>query len=1068
MKNELPEKTTEYLKKHRQNSSRNRFLLFLSCITVFSVVYLLIIPATTMEKTPICGLEEHTHGESCYEYVTVTAADGVTEEEARTDGAADTANENPSDAGSNEQTDGTAGTGEEPYGDAETDGDENPSDEEKLTAENGADETETDTAYAAEGGTALPVSAGNAEKSKTEEPVTEKVLICTKTVHKHDEMLCYDEGETLSDFICGFGGHTHTNTCFGADGQLVCSVPEHTHTDKCRRDYSAPVTVFSARTDSGITVGAECGIDGQNILSAAEINGEELNTLRSVLNPSGKLDFAFSLSLKNGKKDVQPNGRVKITVKGLDLELDADELAFTGFLTDTDNVKNSQKIENIEYDGDTVSFETDRISPFYLTADYRDNGNIVGEQADPTAIIRLKKSGYFDYWQKIIDSEAEAEAKAEAVSAGNGTLRRTPRQPSTGGPSDVQIKSGGGTKTSDDGIVTVSKTIAGTDIENVFDISLKVTTKEEIKTYYKDPDASIVIVMDISNTMASSFGSTTRYEAAMKAAETFIDKFAQESAGVSKIGYVAFNTSAKTIFPLQKCSTPAQATALKNKMRTETGKIISAAGYAGSHERFTNIEGGLKLGRDMLTSSGNKYKYIIFLSDGFPTTYVSSGYTGYDPYCSSGTPGNNGVFYDFVKRKYCPYGTSYSDKAAILARQMASDIKNRGMKIFSIGIDVGGQTVQAYVDQTAGKNFSVVDRTSTVYEVGSATSAQAYKNWLKNSIGSGYYYDSTNQSGLINAYTKIFEEMKKYSEQEMASLWVTIDPMPATIDPYKIIDFVGFYNKSGVLSGQKLIGSAALNAENTADYLTDKTEINWDLKKSGFTKQTEGSVTTYYYELIYRVRLENETAGFAENVSYNTNDPTYLEYQTILNMDGNLTYSEVRTVSFPIPSVEGYLSELEFIKKDSRGEIVPSAVFTLRHDTAVCSVCRGDSTAVHLNDMTASSGADGKVRFTNIPSGHIYTLKETTVPEGYLTNGDTYSVTVAFDVITVTVTHPNGSVETWNTDGGGTIVNVNKSVVLPATGGNIILLYITGAALVFTSLCLLTVIGLKRKKGRRI
>ena len=231
---------------------------------------------------------------------------------------------------------------------------------------------------------------------------------------------------------------------------------------------------------------------------------------------------------------------------------------------------------------------------------------------------------------------------------------------------------------------------------------------------------AVVIVMDISNTMTYGFGNTTRYEAAMLAAEQFLDEFSESNQlGVSKIGYVAFNTDAHQIFDLSRCKDSGEANSLKNLMRTETGDIIAVQGYDVSHSRFTNIEAGLKMGQDMLEKASNKNKYIVFLSDGFPTTYISSGYSGYDPYCTGGTPGNNGVFYDFVTRKYCLYGTSYSDKAAIRAREMAVSIKNDGVKIFSIGVDVGGQTVKRYVDQTAGNNsFSVVDRTKDSYEIG--------------------------------------------------------------------------------------------------------------------------------------------------------------------------------------------------------------------------------------------------------------------------------------------------------------------------------------------------------------
>ena len=214
----------------------------------------------------------------------------------------------------------------------------------------------------------------------------------------------------------------------------------------------------------------------------------------------------------------------------------------------------------------------------------------------------------------------------------------------------------------------------------MFDITLTVQTPTKVSEFYEEPDMAVVIVMDISNTMNSNFGGKTRYAAAMEAANQFLDKFAAASKGVSKVGYVAFNTNAHKIFDLQECSSTTQANRLKDQMLQKTGRIINADGYAKSHDRFTNIEAGLKLGRDMLASATNQNKYIIFLSDGFPTTYVSSGYRGYDPYCTAGTPGRDGVFYDSVTKKYCQYGTSYSDKAAIRAREMASQIKEWELK----------------------------------------------------------------------------------------------------------------------------------------------------------------------------------------------------------------------------------------------------------------------------------------------------------------------------------------------------------------------------------------------------
>ena len=560
---------------------------------------------------------------------------------------------------------------------------------------------------------------------------------------------------------------------------------------------------------------------------------------------------------------------------------------------------------------------------------------------------------------------------------------------------------------------------------------------------------AVVIVMDISNTMNSAFGDYTRYTAAMAAAESFLDKFAGASNGVSKIGYVAFNTDAHQIFGLQACSTKSQANALKNLMRTETGKIINAAGYGDSKKRFTNVEAGLKMGWDMVKNAPNPNKYIIFLSDGFPTTYISNGYTGYDTYDTAGS-----IFKDRVLNKPCSYGTSYSDEAAIRARKMAVSIKNSGVQIFSIGVDVGGQTIQQYITQSENANgFSVVDRTSTSYEIGDASSTEAYKNWLRNSIGSGIYYDSTNLSGLQAAYDDIFAKIKQTHEESARAMWVTNDPIP--VDGAGNVEFIGLYDKDGVL-GDNVIGASGLDAENTASFETERKAISWDLKKSGYTETTSGNTTTYRFTLKYRVRLMNEASGFKEGTTYPTNDKTTLTYKVIESNNGVKKVSEARTIEYPIPSVKGYLAELGFSKTDDGGLTVPGAEFTLAHNTEVCRFCRGDGkTQVAISDFTATSGSDGTVSFARIPSGHTYTLEETTVPAGYLPSGIKYSVTVAYDVITVTPSEGE-----WS----GTVVN-RRQPVLPATGGAGTALYAIGG-IALMAISLLYRCKLKRRRGK--
>lgn len=625
--------------------------------------------------------------------------------------------------------------------------------------------------------------------------------------------------------------------------------------------------------------------------------------------------------------------------------------------------------------------------------------------------------------------------------------------------SDQQVVNPGGEET--DEAVKISKTIEGTDLENVFDITLKVQTSMNISTFSTEPDMAVVIVMDISNTMTENFGGKTRYEAAMKAAENFLDHFASVSEGVSQIGYVAFNTDAHQIFGLQSCSSGAEATKLKDTMRRQTGNIINADGYGKGTSRFTNMEAGLQMGKDMLANARNKNKFIIFLSDGFPTTYVSSGYSGYDPYDPEGK-----IFYDKVLGVPCVYGTSYSDEAAIRARKMAASIKANGINIFSIGVDIGGQTIQDYITSSEGsqsEGFSVVDRTGTTYEIGRADSAEDYENWLKNSIGSGYYYNSTNLSGLQDAYNQIFEEMQSIHEEGAKANWVTEDPLPTVGQTTESVEFIGFYRLNGELTNI-LYGKHEQGGEDSATYSGDR-KIRWDLKKSGYDMSYDGSKTLYTYSVTYRVRLKNEVNAdsdqfFVENAVYPTNDTTTLSYQVVKSENGQEYFSEPKTLEYPIPSVKGYLGELTFQKQSSDGAALAGATFTLSHDTSQCSQCRGDGTSVDIEPFEAVSDSAGTVSFARIPSGHIYTLAEASPPPGYNPFEGSYTVKVAYDKVSVT---PKDSTAEWT----GKVTN-NPIPRLPETGGPGTLLYaMGGAALMAISLWYGFTLRRRRERGAR-
>ena len=773
--------------------------------------------------------------------------------------------------------------------------------------------------------------------------------------------------EEVPELVCGLEEHEHTDTCYSADGELLCKLEEHRHSDAC----------YAALSDEP---------------QEPSYTEEELEAFL--------LDFTQQVE----------------QFEALEELTDEDISAAQELLTELEQAHQDGQLSDEDY----VSLY-ERVQAL-LTDEYE----AIAEPCVGTNWMLLRDSGWLEeYADAAYDGYDDDNGEIALFAQNAPTLVQ-----STNAHSPQQIRKEGGSAESNDG-VSVSKTIARTDLENVFDITLQVRTPRTISEVIEEPDMAVVIVMDISNTMNSNFGGSTRYKAAMDAAADFLDKFADSnSLGVSKVGYVAFNTDAHQIFGLQDCSSQQKATQLKQTMRTETGKIINAAGYGNAHSRFTNIEAGLKMGSDMLASATNKNKYIIFLSDGFPTTYIRSGYSGYDPYDTTGK-----IFYDHVLNKPTSYGTSYSDEAAIRARNMAQNIKNAGTTIFSIGVDVGGQTIQQYITQSENANgFSVVDRTGTSYEIGDPRSTESYKNWLSNSIGSGYYYDSTDTNGLLDAYEQIFETIKTTIESASKADWVASDPMPVGGGEVDAVEFIGLFNRGGNGYYEELSGVNQPGEENTASFADNA--ITWDLKQSGYTTETDGGTTTYIYTLHYRVRLQNEQDGFIERNVYETNGKTTLKYRVIETVNGKVQVSDQKELEFPIPSVEGYLGELTFLKQDNRGNALAGAEFTLTH-SANCKKCRGDGVnQVSVAPRMAVSGENGEVNFSDIPSGHSYDLSETKVPDGYSKTGEHYVVTVAYDEVTVQVLGANyAPIGSLNTDGTGVIVN-NTYYALPSTGGS--------------------------------
>ena len=578
---------------------------------------------------------------------------------------------------------------------------------------------------------------------------------------------------------------------------------------------------------------------------------------------------------------------------------------------------------------------------------------------------------------------------------------------------EQQITKNGGEEVGDG--VKISKMIYPTDIENYFDIVLNVQTRRKAISQ----DLAVVIVMDISRTMIENKlenEDTTRLRAALTAGRTFLETFAKNSNNSTakrKIGYVAFNRDGHILYDIGDCK---DADSVANIVEQKTLEITTTIDednetYKKSKDRFTNIEGGLQVAYDMLYNNNEtkdiKNKYIIFLSDGFPTTYLWKDYLGHDAIRS-----DKGILYDDLRDKPMTYGTNYSERGARKAQEKATSLKNKGTIIYSIGtgIDKNAKTIEDYDNAALGKEFSTIDRfNKKEYAIGN--SLNDFKLWLggnttNHSIGPGigsgydnYYYDVKNSKNMEDAYNKIFENIEKLTKAS----WVAEDPMNDESISTKNIEFVGIFDKSN--SKDNISDSVSLgnNSDNTASYNPSDDKINWDLKNSNYTTFVEDNTTYYNYQLKYRIRLKNENNAFETNVSNLTNGKTTLSY--IVQENNNPP--KLKTIDFPIPEVVGYLGELTFNKisnyKISNYNNMPlnGITFRLVHDSNC--PCMKERKHIDENYSMDSTSNNGVVTFNKVPSGHIYKLYEVSSDGLHEVDKTEYEVNVSYGVTTTNI-----------------------------------------------------------------
>ncbi|MCL1858786.1 MAG: Cna B-type domain-containing protein [Oscillospiraceae bacterium] len=528
-----------------------------------------------------------------------------------------------------------------------------------------------------------------------------------------------------------------------------------------------------------------------------------------------------------------------------------------------------------------------------------------------------------------------------------------------------------------DAWVGISKTIEGTDVENEFEITLTVETKQESSTVNENLDASAVLVLDMSGSMwfCATCGSgnngslgthsnvnnsttnpcysrrgqaiteaQTRYYALREAAKTFVDTFAQDedeaylTDGTSRyISIVVFGSSgvAQTIGGNYwvDVATEAGRTAVTSYLNGLTA--FTNTSNTATNGYYTAIECGLAVARNLyirsnVTNTNNRIlpkatitnNNVVLFTDGVPNRGGNSG---------TGTTGlsisSNG-------------GHSLSN-----TQLRASEIKS-------------------------GSTGTTPRHAAALYAI---AYAEANIQTLQNIVNGSNGNSSNNSSHVYSATTANLSDIFETLSKEITS--------SAGTGGLVVTDPMGDHIVWSVIEDQSQTGITG-----------DLDGFTWMPTDDGTGPDANG---WYTYTYKYKITLNNLDDAY-EGGPTDTNGKTSLAFSIVEN--GQTTGSF--TKDFNVPQVAGFEADptLSFKKvgHDNANIGLEGIKFTLE------STDIGDD-GKPLWEDTAESLADGTVTFGAIPSGHTYILKEDFIPAAlagiYDSNEQEYTVVVSWGEI---------------------------------------------------------------------
>lgn len=240
MNSSLLERARAFLQAQRKKKIWYRLTTSMAAVVVFITTYMLILPAITMERDAVCGLEEHTHIEECY-----------------------------------------AESGELICGRTVHEHTDACYEQQDVILENAEDD-----AAAASSGTG---SAGASDSLLLEavEEVDDPGLVSVEKESAEAAVGAATEKETAEEteivnYICGMEEHCHTDACYAeneaGERTIVCGKEEHTHGAEC---VGAEIeTGTEAETEAG-TAGVtetEIATEAETEHETADVTGTENGT----------------------------------------------------------------------------------------------------------------------------------------------------------------------------------------------------------------------------------------------------------------------------------------------------------------------------------------------------------------------------------------------------------------------------------------------------------------------------------------------------------------------------------------------------------------------------------------------------------------------------------------------------------------------------------------------------------------------------------------------------------------------------------------------------------------------